>query len=84
VVSALKSFSSGDIFILFSKTKIINNHYRYLDGRLGQSEPLMTKGNPFGNKYLNWIFVPVFGGNIYGIKSVSSGIFLNVEVKNRR
>jgi len=48
---------------------------RYLDGRGGHADPLLTRRNPKGDNYLNWTFESVDGK--FAIKSVSSGCYLD-------
>merc|ERR550539_345381 len=59
VVYAIKSVSSG----------------KYLDGRGGHHNPLITARNPQGDKYLNWKFKRTNLG--WAIHSVSSGKYLD-------
>ena len=59
-IIAIKSVSSG----------------LYLDGRRGESNPLMTKRPPRGDVYLNWTLEDL-GNNIYAIRSVSSHLYLD-------
>jgi len=48
----------------------------FLDGRGGQSNPLLTNRIPFGDNYLDWYLVPTSDG-FFAIKSVSSGFYLD-------
>eukprot|EP00486_Rosalina_sp_Unknown_P002258 CAMPEP_0201577062 /NCGR_PEP_ID=MMETSP0190_2-20130828/23239_1 /ASSEMBLY_ACC=CAM_ASM_000263 /TAXON_ID=37353 /ORGANISM="Rosalina sp." /LENGTH=120 /DNA_ID=CAMNT_0048008661 /DNA_START=51 /DNA_END=410 /DNA_ORIENTATION=+ len=59
VVYAIKSISSG----------------KYLDGRGGEKDPLMTNRYPKGDKFLNWTIKKTNHG--YAIKSKSSGNYLD-------
>ncbi len=59
VIYAIQSVSSG----------------KYLDGRGGESNPLITARKAKGDKYLNWNIIPT---NIsFALKSVSSGRYLD-------
>ena len=49
---------------------------KFLDGRSGERNPLLTNGFPNGNKFLNWVIVPLEEG-IYAIKSISSESYLD-------
>ena len=51
----------------------------YLDGRGGETNPLMTNRDPRGDVYLNWNIERLPNGN-YVIKSVSSGKYLNGKI----
>ena len=59
VVYAIRSVSSG----------------KYLDGRGGHQNPLITARNPRGDKYLNWRFKRTNLG--WAIHSVSSSFYLD-------